>query len=799
MRAWMWALLLAVWAGASAAADGSASATVLHSFGPAALDGANPFARLVRGADGNLYGTTFSGGAHNVGTVFRITPTGTLVTIYDFGSAGLDGEYPQAALVEGTDGNFYGTTQGGGTQGRGTVFRLTPGGSLAIVYSFGTFDGDGGSPNELMLASDGNLYGTTFDGGSAEGGTVFRLAGNGAAPTSTPTLRALGTTASEGFGPTAPLVAGADGALYGTTTAGGTGGKGTVFRVTLGGSLSVLHHFDGADGAGPDGALLVGSGGALFYGTTQFGGIDNQGVVYSISAAGSFALLHRFAGGASDGAFPRSGVLAKSDGALIGTTQAGGADNFGTIFLLDPGNGDVTLLYAFGGSADDGINPASGLVAGDDGAWYGSTLNGAANGTGSIFKVAADGGVTQLHAFGAASPVEGATPASVLLELADGTLFGTTQEGGAGGVGTVFKLGPTGSFSVVHAFDASLAQCGNPASGLLLAGDGNLYGTTLNGGQFGAGCVYRVTPTGVFSVVHDFGGVAGEGINPQAALVVGLDGHLYGTTLGGGAHGNGSVFRLTLAGVLTTLHGFDAGVDEGDAPGAVLVQAGNGTLYGTTLAGGAFGQGTLFAITPAGAFETLHSFDPQASLGYAPEAGLIATGDGDFLGTTGSGGARDGGTVFRFTPGQVPQLLHAFGTRADDGRNPATELVDAGDGIFFGLTTAGGTSGRGTVFRVGRDGSVRSIYDFGSAGGAGSTPFAGLAEGRDGAFYGTASSGGASGTGTVYRIAILPPPDSESGGGGGAGSVSPSMLALLLSVALAHRRRILPLRPSSRS
>ena len=259
-------------------------------------DGENPSAGLVQPTDGNFYGTTTYGGAHGTGTVFKITSNGKLTTLHSFDPGGYwdsvnsDGSYPYAALVQATNGNLYGTTNGGGAGGGGTVFEITSNGTLTTLYNFctvGPYCVDSAYPFAgLIQATDGNLYGTTYYGGdpvstgpSGGEGTVFKITTNG-------TYTRLysfcsGSDCTDGENPYAGLIQATDGNFYGTTT-GGASGNGTVFKITSSGTLTTLHSFDGADGSAPQAALVQAINGNL-YGTTEGGGANGTGTVFSLS------------------------------------------------------------------------------------------------------------------------------------------------------------------------------------------------------------------------------------------------------------------------------------------------------------------------------------------------------------------------------------------------------------------------------------------------------------------------------------------------------------------------------------
>ena len=324
--------------------------TILHVFVGSANDGLYPKGTLVEGDDGNFYGTTFGGGNTNsfsswigCGTVFRISPSGTHTSLYFFGTSPSDGSQPVAGLVKGSDGNFYGTTQRGGTNaigsgGLGTVFRISPGGSYTNLYSFPGYAGDGYFPQAgLVQGSDGNFYGTTYGGGTNGYGIVFRISPDGKEET----VCTFVVWAGNG-GYTVPgVVQGSEGDFYGTTVNGGTGttcfaGCGTVFRISPSGSFTNLHSFVGypSDGANPYAGLIQGSDG-YFYGTTYErddfpGHAPMEGTVFKISASGAFMTMYSFPQGAN----PKAALAQGSDGSFYGTTSSGGLGVAGTVFRL---------------------------------------------------------------------------------------------------------------------------------------------------------------------------------------------------------------------------------------------------------------------------------------------------------------------------------------------------------------------------------------------------------------------------------------------------------------------------------
>ena len=400
-------VLVAVAARAFTANAQTVSDTVLYTFDSSPIDAANIHdAELVQGIDGNFYGTTYVGGSTNANTlrgtgfgmVFRISPGGDFTNLYSFGSYPGDGEYPWAGLVQGSDSNFYGTTYFGGTSGLGTVFRISPSGTETVLYSFFSYLTDGRNPEAgLVQGSDGNLYGTTELGGANGEGTVFRISPGG----DYTNLYSFGNT-TDGHLPQAGLVQGSDSNFYGMTYQGGTssnwsaGGGGTVFRISPSGTYTQLYSFGSypKDGILPVGRLVQGSD-SNFYGTTGVGGAGVSGgfgTVFRISPSGSYTSLYSFGSYEGDGILPQAGLVQGSDGNFYGTTQSGGpsvlncAAGCGTVFRISPG-GDYTNLYSFDGSPTDAGYPFTTLVQGSDSNFYGMTSLGGTNGEGTVFKL----------------------------------------------------------------------------------------------------------------------------------------------------------------------------------------------------------------------------------------------------------------------------------------------------------------------------------------------------------------------------------------------------------------------------
>jgi uncharacterized repeat protein (TIGR03803 family) len=377
------------------------------------------------------------------------SPAQTLTTLFSFD--GPDGQQPYATLAQGTNGDLYGTTMSGGAHNGGTVFSITSGGTLTSLYSFCSqgrcVDGSNPFYGRVVQASDGNFYGTTVDGGASDDGTVFKITPNG-------TLTTLynfcsQSNCADGSNPYDGLVQGTDGNFYGTAFAGGANTLGTVFKITPSGTLTTLYSFcsqsNCADGANPYAGLIQATDGN-FYGTTFSGGANGVGAVFKITPSGVLTTLYSFCSleGCADGKRPHNGLVQGTDGNLYGTAGGGGAHGGGTVFKITP-TGSLTALYSFCSltGCTDGFSPVAGLLQGRDGNFYGTTLEGGVVCSrfgytcGTIFKITPSGTLTTLIQF---DYVDGMFPEAGLVETVPGIFYGTTSLGGTSGIGTVFRL-----------------------------------------------------------------------------------------------------------------------------------------------------------------------------------------------------------------------------------------------------------------------------------------------------------------------------------------------------------------------
>lgn len=554
--------------------------------------------------------------------------------------------------------------------------------------------------------------------------------------------------------PQSQLVQAADGSFYGVTPQGGSSGGGTLFRANPAGGVTVMASFTGAAAPNPFGGLVL-VGGTTLYGATQSGGAQNFGTVFRYVIGGALTTLYSFDG--THGATPQGGLALGNDGALYGTTRNGGTNGYGTIFRLSTG-GDFTSLFSFGFT---NANPATALCLAPDGSFYGATSYGPALGTasaysyGTLFRVTTAGAFTQLLGL---TNTLGYAPAKTFALGTDGAIYGTMSSGGLNGGGTAFRLTTNANYTVLASFNFSNPG-GTPLGGLTLGADAttNFYGTCQGGGANAEGTIYRlaVNPNAYtnshLSLLANFNSTT-NGSQPGAGITVGQDGNLYGVTYYGVTGAWGCFYSMPATGGAISLLGlFNNG--GGWLPKAPPVLGPDGNFYGTTYSGGPGDSGTIYRISTNGTFTQLATLG--GTNGINPIAPLCLGADGAMYGTTYSGSTGNAGTVFRVTTnGDFRTLLCFFNNTS--GGYPAGGMALGPDGLMYGTTTSGGTnngSGLGTVFRLlpsGTNYNLTNMVVFTSGNGA--VPEGTLLNGGDGFLYGTTYGGGSNNNGTVFRL-----------------------------------------------
>jgi uncharacterized repeat protein (TIGR03803 family) len=492
---------------------------------------------------------------------------------------------------------------------------------------------------------------------------MFTSFGSASAATSVTLTMLYQFSGADGSNPEGGLTLGSDGNFYGVTATGGSGGDGTIFKITPEGTLTTLYGFGEFDGAHPFAAPVQGSDGN-FYGTTAGGGVTNDGTVYQITTAGTLTMLYSFSG--PDGANPR-GVLAQGSGSnFYGTTEFGGTSancefGCGTVFTITSA-GTLTTLLDF--DVDNGGAADSGLVLGNDGNFYGTTYSGG-NPKTMYYRTACDG----------------------------------LDECVQNPPGTVYNITPSGSLTMLHKFIGP--DGANPGIGVIQGVDGAFYGVALFGGKSDKGAVYRITSSGTYTLLYSFTGVD-DGAFPNGLLVQGTDGNFYGTTINGGGNldcleGCGTAFRTTADGTLTTLYTF-TGDPAPSLPVAGLVQVGDISFYGTSYTGGTNNVGTVFQLTVCD-----FSIDPtNAAFAAAGGSGNIsmtttngcawtAVSEDDFI-TIISGGSGSGNGTISYSVTTNASSFGRIGTMIIYGEPfPVIQSGTSGGGCVYTLSATNAT------------------------------------------------------------------------------------------------------------
>jgi uncharacterized repeat protein (TIGR03803 family) len=434
------------------------------------------------------------------------------------------------------------------------------------------------------------------------------------------------------------------------------------------------------------------------------------------AAAQTFTLLDSF--DVTDGSEANASLVQAIDGNFYGTTIFGGTYNGGTLFKVTPA-GTLNTFYNFCAvsGCPDGSQPYSALVLGPDNALYGTTMIGGASNDGTVCRISLNGTLTTLHSFALS---DGSSPQGGLVLGSDGNFYGTTRFGGSSSYGVIYNITPGGTFTVLHNFTASSMDGGTPFSAPMQASDGNFYGVTWVGGR-GEGIIYRMTLSGTFSVIHRFCqiGRCTDGAYPLGGLTQGTNGNLYGTTTNADGYTEGTIYKITLGGVFTTLYNFCAvsGCADGISPLSRMELGTNGEFYGTTNYGGSSlcsgGCGTLYAFTPAGVLTTIYTFCTVSGCPdgeYPQNQGLIQGTNGTFYGAVPLGGASNVGTVFKVSVG-----LHSFVST-----NPTSGAVGSTVTILGNSLNSASTvtfNGIGATFTAGSNSYLTAIVPAGATSG----------------------------------------------------------------------------------
>jgi uncharacterized repeat protein (TIGR03803 family) len=650
--------------------------------------------------------------------------------VHSFGIlTNVSGFQPQSALVQDASGTLYGVTSVNDGNVQGSVFKIKPDGTgFQVLKGFSPTvnftNSDGANPVGSLALSGATLYGTTSAGGTGGSGNIFSINTDGtgfAVLTNLPSAQPALTNTLGAYPYGGLILSGST--LYGTTHGGGAGGSGTIFSIsTSGGGFTVLKAFSAVgglgqngDGADPDGSLVMAGG--ILYGTAVNGGSNAYGSIYALNPATmAYSVIYTFLGG-SDGGNPHSG-LCYSNGWLYGTAAGGGSAFSGTVYMLNLSGSIFHTIYTFSGG-NDGSTPYGGVILAGA-TLYGTTYGGGPDragntlGFGTVFAVNTNGsGFTNLFQFdGGAS---GANPQATLI-FSGNALYGSTggvygEQDTAGGNGTLFAVNTNGGFTNIYTF--KYTDAAQPWSGLVVSNH-TLFGTTYGGGASGQGAIYKVNTDGTgYAIIKSFSAFGYDAAAPD----------------------------------FTASTNFD-----GANPGGDIAVSGN-TLYGAAFYGGNYGYGTLYSVNMDGTgFTNLHNFTGGSDGAY-PKGGLVLA-NGMLYGTASGGGSNEG-VVFAISPnGAGFTVLKTFSATVNytnaDGAAPYAGLAASGN-TLFGATYYGGGHGYGSVFAL--NASTKAFVNLHSftGGSDGAYPYAGLLLSGNW-LYGVAVGGGTNNTGSVFMV-----------------------------------------------
>lgn len=648
--------------------------------------GAEPFfGRLCLANNGKFYGMTYTGGTYNMGVLFEYDPTkGTYTRKVDFNGSS-NGKYPSNSLMQASNGKLYGVTFNGGTADKGVLFEYDIAtGILSKKIDFSTTTGI--SPTgRLLQAKNGKLYGTATEGGKKNKGTLYEYDIN-----TTSLIKLLDFDAKlNGSGPIGDLIQASNEKIYGLTYEGGENAKGVLFEYDITSkTFTKKLDFDGTStGSYPAGGLLEASNQKL-YGATINGGSKDEGILFEYNtASAAFNKLLDFDGDDLGGR-PRGGLTQGLNGNLYGLTER---PMRGQLFEYNINTGIVDGHVTFN---ETNTFPSGTLAMANNGQLYGCTMLGGKNRTGTFFRYTPNTNTfQQLFSFGGS--INGTMPNAGLLKESDELVYGTTTAGGTYGDGTLFQFNPkTNAYTKLIDFDGS-AKGSKPSGKLIKASNGKYYGLTSRGGKIDAGVLFEYDPaTNLFNKKYDFEG-QGKGIFPVGSLVQSTNGKLYGCTEQDGLGGYGSIFEYDI-----TTNTFNKRMEFNGSKGSSclgsLVEV-NNLLYGITQFGGPNNKGVLFEYNPnTNSYINRVDFNESGN-GYYPKGALLKSKNNLLFGTTTLGGDYDGGIIFEYDP-----AINDFSKKYDfdkiNGGTPTGTLFQASNGNLYGSTIKGGATDEGVLF-----------------------------------------------------------------------------------------------------
>jgi uncharacterized repeat protein (TIGR03803 family) len=687
-----------------------------------------------------FWGMTNGGGTDNAGTIFKMEPDGTGLTLQQTFTFQNPGSRPYfgAQLTQLSNGKLYGVTLSGGLNNVGVLFEYD---ATTNVYTrkidFSTATGSV-PMGRLSLASNGKLYGLATSGGANNLGVIFEYD-----PTTNVYTKKIDLAITTGAVPQGnSLYLHTNGKFYGMTLAGGANNLGVLFEYdpTTNAYTKKIDFAGSANGANPYGSLMITSGGKVF-GLTSNGGANGLGTLFEYTPTTN-TLTKKVDFTAANGAYPFCDLTEASNNRLYGVTPTNGS-----IFEYNP------ATNAFAKKIDLGANNApfayGTLVKGSNGKLYGMSSGGGISSEGLLFEYdASTNTFTKKIDFTLAT---GLLPYGGLLLASNGNFYGLMSQGGIADNGVLFEYNASTN-TYTKKVDLSTSLFGSyPQGGLMRASNNKLYGMAKDGGANNEGVIFEIDPiTNTFTKKYDF--VETSGSFPQGDLAQALNGKLYGLTSEGGATGDGTIFEFDpISGVYTKKHDFDE--TNGSEPFGSLVLASNNKLYGATSSGGAEGYGVIFEYDPATNLFTKKADFDYLTTGYGSYDRLIQATNGKLYGLTRDGGFNGNslGTLFEYdiSSNAITAKVSLIGA---NGETPEGGLTQAPNGKLYGLTRFGGTNGVGALFEY--DITANTFitkFNFSGSTVTGFDPKGSLALSPNGKLYGATSSGGATGRGTIFE------------------------------------------------
>lgn len=679
------------------------SFTLQKNFNPNAFNG--PQSGLIKGSDGKLYGMIMAGGNPSNGIVFSILPDGTsYIVLHNFNFT--NGQRPFGNVMEASNGYLYGMTYDGGVNNTGVLFRIKKDGSeFSKLFEFPNAGVNGYHPlGGLLEATNGDLYGMTAEGGVGAYGVVFTIKKDGSSYTKLLDLN--GTT--KGGSPRGNLIQGPDQYLYGTTTRGGSSNMGVLFKVKTDGSNYInLVEFDGTlKGNIPGSSPIIGTDGRL-YGTTRAGGVNDLGVIYSVNTNGTgFTKLFDF-DGSNSGSWGLGELVQSSDGFLYGMTFSGGTSDLGTAFKIKNNGTEFTKLLNFTGA--NGANPVSGnFLEFENGKFAAMTSKGGSSNSGVIFSMTADGTFAILKDF----PQPEGTP-EVISSGTGNNYFGVASSGGSTGNGAIFKTAADGS-----GYEKILDLEGDVlfVNKLIHTSDDKIWGSGREGVFTVTPLLFRLNPDG-----SDFERIvfsSPDATNLSLNQLIEIPGQLLvGSGYSTGTSTHGIIFRFKTDGTDFVKVADIPGGDNGSRPVANLIRASDGNIYGLTQEGGNFNSGAIFKVDgTTNQYTKIFNLNASTTGTGASPKKIIELNDGSLCVITASGALNNYGSIFSVSPdGTDYYKIYDFTSSA----YIPTDLIQTGDGYLMGTTESGGLSNNGIIFEMLTDGSnYKKAFEFNGTNGA---------------------------------------------------------------------------------